>query len=95
MVNLPVPSLISEHPDSFTGNTTDLSSVAAALEGVYGVFVNTDSDTLGEQLETYTGIRIFELATTVKTIRHYVWSSLDYIWRVRVVRPPQSAMLRS
>ncbi|KAH9851437.1 nmrA-family protein [Lenzites betulinus] len=63
----------------FEGNTDDLDSVYRALDGVYGAFVNTDSFTLGESKEVFTGIRIFELAKQIKTVKHYVWSSLDNI----------------
>lgn len=64
------------------GNTSDLASVAAALQGTYGAFVNTDSFTIGEEEETWTGIRIFELAKQAG-VKHYVWSSLEYIGGVR------------
>ncbi|KAH9928431.1 NAD(P)-binding protein [Amylocystis lapponica] len=59
------------------GAFDDFGSVHAALQGVYGVWVNTDGFTVGEQKELWTGIRIFEIAKQVGTIRHYVWSSLD------------------
>ncbi|KAI0373524.1 nmrA-family protein [Pilatotrama ljubarskyi] len=61
------------------GTTDDLETVLAALKGAYGAFVNTDSFTLGEQKEIYAGIRIYELAKQVKTLKHYVWSSLDNV----------------
>ena len=64
------------------GNTSDLASVAAALQGTYGAFVNTDSFTIGEEEETWTGIRIFELAKQVRNVRHYVWSSIDGLYKV-------------
>ncbi|KAA1467630.1 NAD-P-binding protein [Dentipellis sp. KUC8613] len=56
-------------------------SVAKALEGVYGAWVNTDGFTVGEQKEIYAGIRIFELAKVAGTVRHYVWSNLDYSFK--------------
>ncbi|KAI0954611.1 hypothetical protein AcW1_006447 [Taiwanofungus camphoratus] len=52
-------------------------SVAAALQGVYGAWVNTDGFTVGEQKELWAGVRIFELAKHSK-VKHYVWSNLDY-----------------
>lgn len=64
------------------GSTNDLDTVAAALKGVYGAYVNTDSFTIGEQKETFCGIRIFELAKQVKTVRHYVWSGADNVNKV-------------
>jgi hypothetical protein len=65
-----------------TGDTSDLTSVAAALDGAYGAWVNIDGFTVGEQREIYAGMRIFELAKQTKSLRHYVWSSLDYILKV-------------
>jgi hypothetical protein len=57
----------------------DFNSVLKALENCYGVFVNTDSFTIGEQAEVFAGLRIFELAKQVGTLKHYVYSSLEYI----------------
>ena len=54
-----------------------------ALEGVYGAWVNVDGFTVGEQKEIYVGMRIFELARQTGTVRHYIWSSLDYAFKVR------------
>ena len=56
--------------------------VLNALQGAWGAFVNTDSFTIGEQKEVFLGMRIFELAKQAKTVRHYVWSSLDYVGKV-------------
>ena len=67
-----------------TGDTNDLASVAAALDGAYGAWVNIDGFTVGEQREVYAGMRIFELAKQTKSLRHYVWSSLGYNLKVRV-----------
>lgn len=64
-----------------TGNTDDLNSVEAALQGVYGAFVNVDSFTVGEMKEIWSGMRIFELAKKAG-VKHYVWSSLEYITKV-------------
>lgn len=78
------------------GTTHDLDTVAAALEGVYGAYVNTDSFTIGEQKETFCGIRIFELAKQVKTVRHYVWSGADNVNKVcgSVFAPIQLSLTR-
>ena len=67
---------------TYSGTTDDLGSVLAALEGAYGAFVNTDSFTIGEAKEVYTGMRIFELAKQIGTLKHYVWSGLDYSFKV-------------
>ena len=53
------------------------------MRGAYGAFVNTDSFTIGEMKEVYYGIRIFEAAKQVKTLKHYVWSGLDNVFKVR------------
>lgn len=54
------------------------------MEGAYGVWANTDGFTIGEQKETYVGLRLFELAKQSRTVRHYVWSNLDYVSKVSV-----------
>ena len=59
-----------------------MQSVARALEGVYGTWVNTDGFTVGEEKEVWAGLRIFELAKQNGAVRHYVWSSLDYAFKV-------------
>ena len=64
------------------GSISDLDSVSRALQGVYGAFVNTDGFTVGEKEETYLALRIFELAKQTGTVKHYVWSSLDYMHKV-------------
>lgn len=66
----------------FLGSFDDLPLVRAALQGVYGAWINTDGFTVGEEKELFVGMRIFELAKQVKTMRHYVWSNLDYAGRV-------------
>ncbi|KAI9464953.1 NAD-P-binding protein [Lactarius psammicola] len=71
-------SLREQGVQVFKGNTSDLASVAAALDGVYGAWINIDGFTVGEQREIYAGLRIFELAKQTKSLRHYIWSSLDY-----------------
>ena len=71
------------HDDGSTGDTNDLASVAAALDGAYGTWVNIDGFTVGEQREIYAGMRVFELAKQSKSLRHYVWSSLGYNLKVR------------
>ncbi|KAI0705160.1 NAD(P)-binding protein [Cytidiella melzeri] len=59
------------------GAFDDLNAVRTAFQGVYGAYVNTDGFTVGEQKEIYVGIKIFEIAKQTKSVRHYVWSSLD------------------
>ncbi|RDX42240.1 NAD-P-binding protein [Lentinus brumalis] len=64
------------------GSVDDFSSVLAALEGAYGAFVNTDSFTLGEEKEIFISMRIFELAKQIGTLQHYVYSGLDYSYKL-------------
>lgn len=47
--------------------------------------MNTDGFSVGEKDETYLGLRIFELAKQTGTVKHYVWSSLDYMYKARIV----------
>ncbi|KAF5392724.1 hypothetical protein D9757_000949 [Collybiopsis confluens] len=59
------------------GRFDDLSAVAAALEGCYGTFVNTDSFGVGEQEEIYAAIKIYEAAHRA-SVKHFIWSGLDW-----------------
>lgn len=61
-----------------TGDMTNEDDLVRAFEGVGLAFVNTDGFALGEQAELFWGMRIYELAVQAKTVRHYVWGSLDY-----------------
>lgn len=70
----------------FSGSFDDLRSVTNALEGAYGAWVNTDGFTVGEAKEIYAGIRIFELSKQTKSMRHYIWSNLENIFRVSLVQ---------
>jgi hypothetical protein len=76
-----------------TGDTSDLASVAAALNGAYGTWVTIDGFTVGEQREIYAGMRIFELAKQTKSLRHYVWSSLNYGLKVSKLTSGKSRVL--
>ena len=58
----------------------DLAAFENAAKDADGVFINTDGFALGEQAETYWGIRLFE--TAVKAgVKHIVYSGLDNAWR--------------
>ncbi|KAF9504665.1 hypothetical protein BS47DRAFT_1378330 [Hydnum rufescens UP504] len=59
------------------GDFMDFPTVSKYLKGVYGMFVNTDFFTVGDEGETYGGIRLFELAKYAG-VRHFIWSNLDY-----------------
>ncbi|KAJ7660793.1 NAD(P)-binding protein [Mycena polygramma] len=69
------------------GSFEDLDSVALALDGAYGVWVNTDGFTVGEMKEIYIGIRIFETAKQTHALRHYVYSSLPYVSKTTGFNP--------
>ncbi|KAF7340326.1 NmrA domain-containing protein [Mycena venus] len=69
------------------GSFEDLDSIADALNGVYGTWVNTDGFTVGEMKEIYFGIRIFETAKQAPALRHYVWSSLPYVSKITGFNP--------
>ncbi|KAJ4489986.1 NAD(P)-binding protein [Lentinula aciculospora] len=62
----------------FEGRFDDMSSLAAAYEGCYGVFVNTDTSSVGQKMEIYAAIKMFEQAHRTPEMRHFIWSSLDY-----------------
>jgi hypothetical protein len=70
--------LTSKGVECVKGSFEDFVSVRAALEGCYGVWVNTDGMTCGEAKEIYAGMRIWEVSNTVPGLRHYVWSALEY-----------------
>ena len=65
-----------------SGSFTNFDDVKKALEGVYGVWNNTDGFTVPIAQELLAGIRIFEIAKTLGTVKHYVWSNLDYTLKV-------------
>ncbi|KZT36381.1 nmrA-family protein [Sistotremastrum suecicum HHB10207 ss-3] len=75
----------------FQGSFTDFGSVYRALEGCYGAYVNTDGFTEGEQGEIFAGLRIFELAKQKGTLKHFVWSNLDYIGKITGYNPKYRA----
>lgn len=65
----------------------DFAALRTALEGVYGVFVNTDTFTIGEQREIYANMRIFEIAKQTMSLRHYVFSGLGYALKIGGYNP--------
>ncbi|KAJ7232312.1 hypothetical protein B0H12DRAFT_1328091 [Mycena haematopus] len=73
------------------GSFTDYASVARALEGAYGAWVNTDGFTVGETEEIYAGMRIYEVAKRVPSLRHYVWSNLPYVLKITGFNPDYAA----
>jgi len=60
------------------GRADNEADLRRAFEGVTAAFVNTNGFAIGEKAELYWGMRIFEIAKEEKSMRHYVWSNLDY-----------------
>ncbi|KAE9406198.1 NAD(P)-binding protein [Gymnopus androsaceus JB14] len=85
-------SLASLGAELFQGRFDDLDSIAAALEGCYGVFANTDTWAVGGQIEIYAAIKMFEQAHRVSQMRHFVWSGLDYSSKLGNYDPKYKAM---
>ena len=54
-----------------SGDLFDFPTVKQYLEGVYGMYINTGFFTVGDEGETYGGIRLYELAKYVG-VRHFV-----------------------
>lgn len=54
----------------------------AAYKGCYGVFVNTDSATVGMEKEVFVSIKLWEYAHYEPAMRHFVYSGLDYAVKV-------------
>ena len=57
------------------------------MKGCYGAWINTDGFTVGEDREIHAGMRIFEAAKQLGTIQHYIYSGLDYVFKVRSLFP--------
>jgi nucleoside-diphosphate-sugar epimerase len=55
----------------------DLDAFSDAARRADHAFVNTDGFALGEQAETYWGVRLFETAVRAG-VQHFVYSGLDY-----------------
>jgi hypothetical protein len=47
------------------------------MEGVYGVFANTNGFAIGQMREIYWGIRMYEIAAG-SGVKHFVWAGLPY-----------------
>ncbi|RFU77118.1 nad-p-binding [Trichoderma arundinaceum] len=79
-----VKTTFKDYPqvEFFKGSFMDFDSIEKALQDCYGVFVNTDGFTVNEQDELWAGVRIFEIANTIPTLRHFVYSSIDYYLRL-------------
>jgi hypothetical protein len=53
------------------------------MSGCYGAYINTDSYTVGEEKEIWAAIKLYEIARRTPSMRHWIWSNLDYGSKVR------------
>ncbi|KAJ3901145.1 NAD(P)-binding protein [Lentinula edodes] len=84
-------ALASLGAELFEGRFDDMDSLATAYEGCYGVFVNTDTSSVGQKTEIYAAIKMFEQAHRTPEMRHFVWSSLDYSSKLGKFNPKYKA----
>jgi hypothetical protein len=73
LATLPNVELVANVED----NGYNLQAYEDAAKRSDFVFINTDGFALGEQAETYWGIRLFELAKRAD-VKHVIYSGLDY-----------------
>lgn len=59
------------------GSCFDESTILAAFKDIDSAYVNTDGFAVGEKVELYWGIRIYEIAY-MAGVKHFVYSSLPY-----------------
>ncbi|KAL4725697.1 hypothetical protein ACLX1H_007848 [Fusarium chlamydosporum] len=59
------------------GNFTSETDLRKGLDGCDGIFLNIDGFTVGEKVEMFWTMRIYELAVEYK-IKHFVFGNLDY-----------------
>ncbi|ESK85344.1 hypothetical protein Moror_5971 [Moniliophthora roreri MCA 2997] len=62
----------------FKGSFENIQDIIGAYQGCYGAFINTDTFTVGQQREIYAAIQWYEYAHREGSMRHFVWSGLDY-----------------
>lgn len=48
------------------------------MDGCYGAFINTDTYTVGEEREIWSAIKLYETARRTPSMRHWIFSNLDY-----------------
>ncbi|PSS36775.1 hypothetical protein PHLCEN_2v1406 [Hermanssonia centrifuga] len=87
ITNHRVQELVARGVECVQGSFDDFPSVESAMQGAYGAWVNIDGFTVGEQKEIYTGMRIFEIAKQAESMRHYIWSNLDYAFKLGSYNP--------
>ncbi|KAF5373380.1 hypothetical protein D9757_009747 [Collybiopsis confluens] len=67
-----------------TGDWDDPETLIPAMQSCYGIFANTDTLVYGVPGEIYAAIKMFEYAHRVEGMKHFLWSSLDYGFKVRI-----------
>ena len=70
--------LMSLDANCRAGRFDNQRDVAVAMKGCYAVFVNTDTYTVGARRELFSAIKVYEAARRTPTMRHFIWSGLDY-----------------
>lgn len=53
------------------------------MDGCYGAFINTDTYTVGGEKEIWAAIKLYEIACRTPSMRHWIFSNLDYGSKVR------------
>ncbi|KAG2014092.1 hypothetical protein CC2G_010938 [Coprinopsis cinerea AmutBmut pab1-1] len=62
----------------YQGSFYDMQAAKHFMDGCYGAFINTDTYTVGEEKEIWAAIKLYETARRTPTMRHWVFSNLDY-----------------
>ncbi|KAF5373369.1 hypothetical protein D9757_009748 [Collybiopsis confluens] len=88
---VPFSSYLSRQSLGPTGDFEDLATLLPAMQSCYGVFANTDTTAGGEKEEIYAAIKMFEHAHRVVGLKHFLWSSLDYGYKLGGFDPQYDA----
>ncbi|RXW23584.1 hypothetical protein EST38_g2249 [Candolleomyces aberdarensis] len=62
----------------FQGSFYDMNAKQLFMSGCYGAFINTETYTVGEEREIWAAIKLYEIARRTPSMRHWIWSNLDY-----------------
>ncbi|KAH7303819.1 hypothetical protein B0I35DRAFT_324959, partial [Stachybotrys elegans] len=71
---------LSSRVELFQGTLSSEEDLRKGLEGCDGIFLNIDGFTVGEKVEMFWTMRIYELAVELK-VKHFVFGNLDYALR--------------
>jgi nucleoside-diphosphate-sugar epimerase len=69
--------VMSPKVELFQGSLTSEADLRKGLQDCDGLFLNIDGFTVGEKVETFWTMRIYELAVQYK-IKHFIFANLDY-----------------